>query len=275
MPTGSQPALQEQSEPAVEPEPKPEPEVIKPAGPMLEKPKPAKLSGPTVVRVESVDEDVRRRPDGRRGGHKPRAKSPTTAAPLPSVPAGPVPGKGKKAGKIKTHGRRKDSGDEGVRRSRGTDLKRVRLRDLEERQARLAAAGGASKRAKPSRRIEARPTMPATVERPERRLFTNRLPLRTWPLAVKTGDIITKLLMSQGILATANQTISTEAAELVALEFELAGLSGSRPCWSRLKNICPSSASASAKTPSGGRCWGMDHGKTSLLDRIENRCCCR
>jgi translation initiation factor IF-2 len=39
----------------------PEPEPILPAGPMLEKPEPAKLSGPQVVRVEAL-EPLRRRP---------------------------------------------------------------------------------------------------------------------------------------------------------------------------------------------------------------------
>ena len=45
---------------------KPKPEPVKPAGPMLEKPTPAQLTGPTVIRVEKAE------PEGPRRGKRPR-----------------------------------------------------------------------------------------------------------------------------------------------------------------------------------------------------------
>jgi hypothetical protein len=103
-------------EPQVEPEPEPEPEPIVPAGPMLEKPEPAKLSGPQVVRVEAPEPVRRSRPRAR---PRPRYDQPVTEPLMYSQTEGAGSGaattKDKKASpkrsKERTHGRRRDERD--------------------------------------------------------------------------------------------------------------------------------------------------------------------
>ncbi|MHC4836192.1 MAG: translation initiation factor IF-2 N-terminal domain-containing protein, partial [Planctomycetota bacterium] len=119
-----------------------EPEVIIPAGPLLDKPKPAVLAGPTVIRVEKIEEEETR-PKPRRAP-RPRHDAPMTE---PLLAGHDTLGKGKKAGKAKTHGRKKDRGaDDANAKHHQSTIKRMRSRDLEERRARLAAARGETKR---------------------------------------------------------------------------------------------------------------------------------
>ena len=207
-----------------EPEPEPEPEPILPAGPILEKPEPARLSGPRVVRVEAP-EPLRRPRPRQRARYDAPVTEPLMYSQQEQEDGMPVSGKDRrhstKHHREKTHGRRRDEQDtETIKKAKLGG--KWRQRDIEERRARLDAAGGEGLRARPMRKITAKSKQKVGAPaRPQKAVVTEPITVKdlSAALAVKSTDIIFKL-MQHDVMVTANQVINNEMAELVAMEFD-------------------------------------------------------
>ena len=177
-------------------------------------------------------------------------------------------------GKKKEKGRDKHGAPETEEAKKPSKLLKLRERDFEERKARLEAAGGENIRFRPVRKIEHKGHDAASKAKPEKVVVYEPITVRDLAaaLGVKITDIITKLF-KQGTMATANQTIATDTAEIMALDFGAELVVTKRQSLEEL--IQKEFDSREKKNPTRRSpvvtvLGHVDHGKTSLLDRIRN-----
>lgn len=245
-------------------------------------PLPAQLTGPKVIRIERPDDDVEvRRPA--RPARRPLAGGPAVPTDTPED----EDAKGRRVAKGKTATPatpdRRANPRRGPRDERSTAVEKLREwrdRDLIERRDRLAQASGRGIGG--LRALEGRQTSRRAVggSRQLQQAAKRGTVELTEPIMVKdfsresgltVAEIVRKMMQDHGIMAAINSAMDTEIAQLIAAEYgiELEIIKAKTGMDKLAEEFAAIERKKLAPRPPIVTVLGhVDHGKTSLLDRI-------